>query len=83
MATALLFVVVRKRCPRTFDHGADALMPLAKRVRAIVAHEIWGIELRDTIQATAVPDDLGDFANEAFVFLAHTPAPVSAAERRQ
>src|SRR5262245_26792174 len=76
-----LLMVVRKRGPGAFDHGVDALVSLAKRVRAIVRHEIRGVKLRDAIDAAPVPDHLGDFTNQLLVFLAHTLAPVSAAER--
>jgi len=66
-----LLVVVRKRCPGAFDHGADALVSLAKGVGAIVSYEIQRVELRDPIKAAAVPNDFGDLADQFLVLLAH------------
>ena len=58
-----LLVVVRKRCPRTFHHGADALVPFTQGVWAIVPDEVQRVELRDTIEATPVPNHLGNLAD--------------------
>src|SRR5262245_5225813 len=66
-----LLVVVGKRCPGAFDHGADAFMSLAKGVRAIVSHEVRGVELGDAIDTAPVPDSVREFANQALVVLAH------------
>jgi hypothetical protein len=77
-----LLVVIRKGGPCSLDHGADAVVSLAKGVRAIVPYEVRSIELRNPLEAAAVPDRLGDFANQPLVLLAHIPAFISAIERR-
>jgi hypothetical protein len=66
-----LLVVVRKRCPGSFDHGADALVSFTKGVREIVRHEIGSVELRDPVKTALVPDDVGDLAHQPLVLLAH------------
>src|SRR5262249_22714830 len=66
-----LLVVVRERCPGSFDHGADARVSFAKGVRAIVSHEIRSVKLGDAIEVAAIPDDVGDLAHQPLVLLAH------------
>ena len=44
-----LLVLVRERCPGSFDHGAGARVSFANGVPAIVAHEIRSAILGDAI----------------------------------
>src|SRR5262245_1913282 len=62
-------VVVGEGRPRACHASADTLVSLAKRVWAIIPDEIGSVEVRDTIEAALVPDDLGQLPHERFVAL--------------
>jgi hypothetical protein len=64
-----LLMVVGESRPGLCHTGADTLVSLAKRVWAIVPDEIGPVEVRDTIKAALVPDDLGQLPHEYLVAL--------------
>ena len=77
-----LLVVVGESRPGACHTGADTLVSLAKRVRAIIPDEIGPVEVRDTIEAALVPDDLRQFLHERFVPLDWVGVPRRCARRQ-
>jgi len=78
-----LLVVVGESRPRVCHTGADTLVPLTKAVWAIVPNEIGPVEVRDTIKAAHVPNDLSQLPDERFVALDWVGVPRRGARRHR